>query len=107
MRSCPGRKETRVTTIFVDLEFVREQAALMKHVRDGIQASAMKNDLDHVQSVLGSAELVSKCHEVTTNWSRKRDQMTKKLDAVAKALTEVGVDFDKLDDAYARAMGGK
>lgn len=96
-----------MTTIVVDLEFVREQAALMKHLHDGIQASAMKNDLDHVQSVLGSAELVSKCHEVTTNWSKKRDQMTKKLDAVEKALTEVGVDFGKLDDAFAKAMGGK
>jgi hypothetical protein len=96
-----------VTKIVVDLEFVREQAALMKHVRDGIQASAMKNDLDQVDSVLGSKELVDKCHEVTTNWSRKRDQMTKKLDAVEKALTGVGVDFSKLDDAFAKAMGGK
>jgi hypothetical protein len=103
----PGRKEALVTKIVVDLEFVREQAALMKHVHDGIQASALKNDLDHYQSVLGAKELVDKVHEVTTNWSRKRDQMTKKLEAVEKALTAVGVDFNQLDDAFAKAMGGK
>ena len=66
-------------------------------LRATIEASAMKNDLDHVQSVLGSAELVSKCHEVTTNWSRKRDQMTKKLDAVAKA----SAGFRSLKDTWA------